>query len=78
MDDIMKIIKSLEKPALLIKGVNETIENEEKEQRSRFLSMSLRCWFIKKTINMWRSKIHGRKRTRASEGAIRAGEVRLE
>ena len=52
MDDIMKIIKSLEKPALLIKGVNETIENEEKEQRSRFLSMSLRCWFIKKSINM--------------------------
>ena len=52
MDDIMKIIKSLEKPALLIKGVSETIENEEKEQRSRFLGMSLRCWFIKKSINM--------------------------
>ena len=52
MDDIMKIIKSLEKPGLLIKGVNETIENEEKEQRSRFPSMSLRCWFIKKSINM--------------------------
>ena len=52
MDDIMKIIKSLEKPALVIKGVSETIENEEKEQRSRFLGMSLRCWFIKKSINM--------------------------
>ena len=52
MDDIMKIIQSLEKPALVIKGVSETIENEEKEQRSRFLGMSLRCWFIKKSINM--------------------------
>ena len=52
MDDIMKIIKSLEKPALLIKSVSKTIENEKKEQRSRLLGMSLRCWFIKKSISM--------------------------
>ena len=40
-DVIMKIIKSLEESDLLIKGVSETIENEAKEQRGRFLGMLL-------------------------------------
>ena len=33
MDDIMKIVKSLEEPGLLIKGVSEIIKNEAKEQK---------------------------------------------
>ena len=33
MIDIMKIVKSLEKSGLLIKGTSETIENEAKEQK---------------------------------------------
>ena len=33
MNDIMKIIKSLEEFRLLIKGVSETIKNEAKEQK---------------------------------------------
>ena len=33
MDDIMKIVKSFEESSLLIKGVNETTENEAKEQK---------------------------------------------
>ena len=37
----MKIIKSLKNTGLLIKGVSETIENEAKEQKGRFLSMLL-------------------------------------
>ena len=41
MNDIMKIIKSLEDSGLLIKGVSETIKNEEKEQKGGFLSMLL-------------------------------------
>ena len=41
MDDIMKIIKSLEKSALLIKGVRETIKNETKEKQGRFFCMLL-------------------------------------
>ena len=40
-NDIMKIIKSLEKVGVLIKGVSETIESEAKEQKSRFLGMLL-------------------------------------
>ena len=39
MDDIMKIVKSLEEPGLLIKGVSETIKNEAKEQKELFLGM---------------------------------------
>ena len=41
MNDIMKIINSLEESTLLIKGISETIENEAKEQTRRFPSMLL-------------------------------------
>ena len=41
MEDIMKIVKSLEESGLLIKGISETIKNEVKEQKSRFLPMLL-------------------------------------
>ena len=33
MDDILKIVKSLENSGVLLKGVSETIQNEAKEQR---------------------------------------------
>ena len=42
MEDIMKIIKSLEESGLLIKGISETNKNETKEQKMDMLSMSLR------------------------------------
>ena len=41
MDDILKIGKSLEDSGVLLKGVNETIKNEAKEQKGGFLSMLL-------------------------------------
>ena len=41
MEYIIKIVKSLEDYGLLLKGVNETIENEAKEQKGGFLSMLL-------------------------------------
>ena len=41
MNDIMKIIEALENSGILLKGVSKTIENETKEQRGGFLSMSL-------------------------------------
>ena len=37
MNDIMKIIKSLEESGLLIKGVSELIKNEAKEQKGTLL-----------------------------------------
>ena len=36
MEDIMKIVKSLEESRLLIKGVSETIKNDAKEQKGGF------------------------------------------
>ena len=39
MNGIIKIVKSLEESGLLIKGVSETIKNEEKEQKDGFLGM---------------------------------------
>ena len=33
MEDIMKIVKSLEEPGLLIKRISEAIKNEAKEQK---------------------------------------------
>ena len=41
MNDIIRVIKSLEESGLLIKGVNEIIKNEAKEEKGIFLSMLL-------------------------------------
>ena len=41
MNDIIKTVKSLEESALLLKGFSETIKNEAKEPRGRFLSTLL-------------------------------------
>ena len=41
MNDIMKIVKSLEESSLLIKSVGETIKNKVKEQKGGFLAMLL-------------------------------------
>ena len=39
MNHIIKIIKSLEESDLLIKDISETVKNEAKEQKGRFLGM---------------------------------------
>ena len=41
IEDIIKIVKSLEDPGLLLKGVTETVQNEVKEQKGGFLIMLL-------------------------------------
>ena len=41
MNDIMKIVNSLEESGLLIKYVSETIKNKAKEQKDGFLGMLL-------------------------------------
>ena len=41
INDIMKIIKSLQESSLLIKGVSETIKNEVKKQKAGFPGMLL-------------------------------------
>ena len=41
MEDLIKIVKSLEDSGLLLKGVTESVQNEVKEQKRGFLSMLL-------------------------------------
>ena len=41
MNDIIKIVKSLEESGLLMKVVNETVKNEAKDQKGGFLRMLL-------------------------------------
>ena len=41
IEDIIKVVKSLEDSSLLLEGVTETVHNEVKEQKGGFLSMLL-------------------------------------
>ena len=41
MEDIIKIVKSLEDSRLLLKVVTETVQNKVKEQKRGFLSVLL-------------------------------------
>ena len=77
-EDIIKIVKSLEDSCLLLKGVTETVQNEEKEQKGGFLSMLLGTsgasllgnLLIGRGINRPRK---GRGINRAGEEIVRAG-----
>ena len=41
MQDLLKIVKSLEDNGILLDGITETVKNEVKEQKGGFLSMLL-------------------------------------
>ena len=41
MENLIKIVKSLEDSRLLLKGVSQSVQNEVKEQKWGFLSMLL-------------------------------------
>ena len=41
IEEIIKIVKSLEDSSLLLKGVSKTVQNELKEQKGGFVSMLL-------------------------------------
>ena len=69
MEDIIKIVKSLEDSGLLLKGVTETVQNEVKEQKGGFLSMLLGTLGASLLGDM----LAGKGLNRAGEGFIRAG-----
>ena len=73
MDDILKIVKSLEDSGVLLKGVSETIQNEAKEQRGGFLSMLLGTLGTSLLGDILSKGLSGKGVIRAGEGAIRAG-----
>ena len=55
INDIMKIVKSLEKSRLLIKDVKETIKSESKEQKSGFISLLLATLYASLLENLLKS-----------------------
>ena len=69
MDDILKMVKSVENSGLLLKGVSKTIQHEAKEQRGGFLSMLLGTL----GASLLGDILSGKGVIRAGEGTIRAG-----
>ena len=74
MDDILKIVKSLEDSGALLKGVTETIQNEAKEQRGGFLSMLLGTLGASLLGDLLTKNLSGKGVIGVGEGPIRAGE----
>ena len=73
MDDLLKIVKSLEDSNVLLKGVSETIQHEAKEQRGGFLSMLLGTLGASLLGEILSKGLSGKCVIRAGEGTIRAG-----
>ena len=73
MDDILKIVKSLEDSGVLLKVVSVTIQNEAKEQRGGFLSMFLGTLEASLLGDILTRNLSGKGTIRAGEGTIRAG-----
>ena len=76
MEDIIKIVKSLEDSGLLLKGVTETVQNEVKEQKGRFLNMllgTLGASLLGNILSGWGINEKGWGINRAGEEIVRAG-----
>ena len=77
MNEIIKIIKSLEESGLLIKDISKAIENQAKEQKGKFSSMLLDILGTNLFGNLLRRKeaietTQGGGIIRACKGAVRA------
>ena len=70
MNDIMKIVKSLEESGLFIKGINETMKNEAKEQKRGFLVMLLGTL----GVSLLRNLLTDKGTIRVGDRTIRADE----
>ena len=73
MEDILKIVKSLESSGLLLKGVSETIQHEAKEQRGGFLNMLLGTLGASLLGDILSKGLSGKGVIRPGKGTIRAG-----
>ena len=78
MEDIIKIMKSLECSGLLLKGVTKTVQNEVKEQRGGFLSTLIGTLGASLLGNLLTGKgiyraEEGKGINRAGKGIVRAG-----
>ena len=87
IEDIIKIVKSLQDSGLLLKGVTKTVKNEVKEQRGGFRSMLLGTLDANLLGNLSTGKViyragkgkdemttsQGRGINRAGQGVLRPG-----
>ena len=71
IEDLIKIVKSLEDSGLLLNGVIESVKNDVKEQRGGFLSILLGTLDTSLLGNL----LAGKGTNGAGEGIVRAGEV---
>ena len=72
--DLVKLVKFLEESGLLIKGVGETIKNEEKEQKGGCLGMlsgTLGATFIRKSVYSQRQNYSWQKNNQGRPGFLR-------
>ena len=74
MDDILKIVKSLEDFGVLLKNVSETIQHEAKEERGGFLSMLLGTLGASLLADVLSKGLSGSGVIRVGKGTIIAGE----
>ena len=72
MQDLLKIVKSLEDTGILLNGITETIKNEAKEQKDGFLSMLLGTLGASLLDDLLTKILSGSGVIRAGEGTIRA------
>ena len=73
MQDLLKIVKSLEDSGILLNGITETVKNEVKEQKGGFLSVLLGTFGASLLGDLLTKNLSGRGVIRAGEGTIRAG-----
>ena len=73
MQDLLKIVKSLEDSGILLDGITETVKNEVKEQKGGFLSMLLATLGASLLGDLLTKKLSGRGVIRAGEGTSRVG-----
>ena len=70
MNEILKMVKSLEKSGLLIKDASEKIKNKAKRQKGKFLIVLLGTL----GASLLRNLLTGKDTIKASEGTIRTGQ----
>ena len=70
MEDLLKIVKSLENSGLLLNGVTKSVKNEIKEQKGGFPSMLLGTMGASLLGNLFA----GKGINTVGEGIVRAGE----
>ena len=74
MEDLIKVVKSLEDSGLLLKGVTESVQNEVKEQKGGFLIMLLGILSASLLGNL----LTGKGVNKKGKGIVRAGEGNMD